>query len=107
MLPLCADVLTCAFFLEPVAILAHLNISTMSNPYFRVNAHVFYYTLMFGISVGAAVGVSKAFTKPEKDRLEALEQKYPELVQKSKLQRQQMQEFFDKVSGELSCHGHS
>ena len=70
----------------------------MSSPFFRVNAHVFYYTLLFGISVGAAVGVSKAFTKPEKERLEALEQKYPELVQKSKLQRQQMQEFFDKVS---------
>jgi hypothetical protein len=54
---------------------------------------------MFGISVGAAIGISKAYSKPDAEKSELLRQKYPELVQKSKEQRQDLQAFFDKVGG--------
>ena len=66
-------------------------------PYFRIQAHVFYYGMMLGIGTGAAIGISKAFSKPDAEKLAELERKYPDLVEKSKLQRQEMQVFFDKM----------
>ena len=66
-------------------------------PLFRINAHVFYYGIMLGIGTGVAIGISKSFSKPDAEKLEELQRKYPELVQKSKQQRQEMQAFFDKM----------
>ena len=66
-------------------------------PYFRIQAHVFYYGMMLAIGTGAAIGISKSFSKPDAVKLAELERKYPELVEKSKQQRKEMQVFFDKM----------
>ena len=66
-------------------------------PYFRINAHVFYYGMMLGIGTGVAIGISKSFSKPDAEKFAELERKYPDLVEKSKKQRQDLQVFFDKM----------
>ena len=63
----------------------------------KVDAHVLVYTLIFGVSTAAAIGLSKAYTKPQAELDAELRAKYPDIIKKSQDQKIHMQAFFDKV----------
>ena len=63
----------------------------------KIEAHVLVYTLMFGITTAAAVGFSRAYSKPQAELDAELRAKYPELIKRSQDQKIHMQAFFDKV----------
>ena len=63
----------------------------------KIEAHVLVYSLRFGLTTAAAVGFSRAFSKPKEELDAELRAKYPELIKRSQDQKIHMQAFFDKV----------
>ena len=63
----------------------------------KIDAHVLVYTLIFGVSTAGAIGLAKAYTKPQAELDAELRAKYPDIIKKSQDQKIHMQAFFDKV----------
>lgn len=67
----------------------------------KFQAHVLYYSVMFGVTTAVAWGIAKSFSVTEDEKSAELMAKYPDLIKKSQGQKMEMQAFFDKVKGYL------
>jgi hypothetical protein len=68
----------------------------------KIYAHVLSYSVMFGITTVAAVGLSKQWSKTDEEKNQELLNNYPELVKKSQGSKNNMEGFFKKVQNRVT-----
>ena len=66
-------------------------------PKFKIQAHVFYYTVAITGLTGMAMAYAKAFGKSEDEKVAELEVKFADRLKDRGQKRQELQAFFDKM----------
>ena len=66
-------------------------------PKFKIQAHVFYYTIAITGLTGLAMGYARAFGKSEEEKVAELEYKYADRLKDRGQKRKDLQVFFDKM----------
>ena len=66
-------------------------------PRFKIDAHVFYYSVAFISITGVALGYANTFGKSEAEKIAELETRYADKLKGRQQKRQELQEFFDKM----------
>jgi hypothetical protein len=66
-------------------------------PKFKIQAHVFYYTIAVTGLTGMAMAYSKAFGKSDEEKIAELEYKYADRLKDRGQKRKELQVFFDKM----------